>query len=384
MSSLPEHPCLDHYRRQAKDLLRAAQSGVPEALDQIRALHPQALEKAKLRLTDVQYVIALQAGFASWPKLKSEVIAAETKDFFEEVRHGNVEAVKRRLARLPILAKATTENGETPLHLAAEHNDAPLAEILINAGVDPKKFYGFSAHTAMSWAITVGSFEFARELVRLGEEPDLFVAAGLGYLARVQSFWDGDNLRAHASLTGSSRFAEDGSRLPRPPETDLEVISDAMVMACRNGQYEVATWLLGKGGDLSFRGYIGGTALHWAEYSGCKELCAKLRAAGASDELLDAEFRSRPSAFGLLVAAAWGILPRLSTLLDAHPENVDIRGGWGTALNAAAWNGQFLTAKLLLERGANPKTINEAGLTPLEVAYHRGFPDLIKLLEPLV
>jgi len=383
MSSLPEHPCLDQYRRQAKELFRAALAGDADALSLVRKHHPKALTKSKLRLTDAQHVIACREGFASWPKLKAEVITAETNDFFDEVRRGDVDAVTRRLARLPILGKATTEDGETALHVAADHNDVALAEILIKAGADPKKFYGYSAHTAMSWAITVGSFEFARELVRLGDEPDLFVAAGLGELDRVRTFWEGGKLRANASTTGSSRFASDGSRLPRPPVSDVDVISDALVMACRSGQLEVACWLLGKGADVSFRGYIGGTALHWGEYSGNLELCELLRSAGASDELEDAEFRARPRAFGLLVTAAWGLEAGLARLLDQHPEDVNVRGGWGTALNAAAWNGQLGTAKLLLSRGADPKAKNEAGLTPRDVARHRGFAALVELFESL-
>ncbi len=382
-SSLPEHPCLDQYRRQAKDLLRAAQAGDSASIDVIRSFHPKALGKPKLRLTDTQHVVARREGFESWPKLKAQIIASETEDFFNEVDAGDVEAVKRRLTRLPILANASGGGGQTALHQAAEHNDVPMAEVLIKAGADPKRFFGYSAHTAMSWAITVGSFDFARELVRLGDKADLFSAAGLGDLALVQAFWENGKLRPHASLTGSSRFAADGSRLPRPPETDADVVSDAFVMACRSGHKDVALWLLSKGADLAFRGYIGGTGLHWAEYSGNAELCQSLRDAGASDELEDAEFLAVPFAFGLLVPSAWGLLPRVTRWLDAHPADVNIRGGYGTALNAAAWNGQLGVAMLLLERGADANATNAAGLTPLQVAYHREFPELAKLFESI-
>ena len=383
MSSLPEHPCLDQYRRQAKDLLHAAKAGDPSVLELFRATHPKCLDKPQLKLTDAQYVVARREGYASWPKFRDAVVTAETKDFFDEVENADVEAVQRRLARMPKLVNATREGGESALHVAAGHNDVALAEVLVKAGADTKRLFGYSAHTALSWAITVGSFEFAQELVRLGDEPDLFSAAGLGDLGRVQAFWREGKMRSHPSTTGSSRFAADGTRLPRPPETELEVISDAMVIACRNGHPDVALWLLSKGADLTFRGYIGGTALHWAEYSGNQELCAKLRAAGASDELEDAEFLAHPVAFGLLVTAAWGIVPRLSRLLDIHPENVNIRGGYGTALNAAAWNNQLECAKLLLSRGADATLKNAAGLTPLEVAYHKGFPELVVLFESI-
>jgi len=138
----------------------------------------------------------------------------------------------------------------------------------------------------------------------------------------------------------------------------------------------------GKGGaDIGFRGYLGATALHWAEYSGDQELCSQLRAAGASDELEDSEFRANPRAFGLIVPAAWGLVPRLIHNLDYRPEDINCRGGYGTALNAAAWNGQLETSKVLLARGADATLRNEAGLTPLDVARHRNFLPLIELFE---
>jgi len=383
MSSLPEHACLDHYRRQAKDLFRSYTAGDTVATDLFRKYHPAALNKPKLRLTDAQHVVARREGFASWPKLKAAVVESETRDFFDEVQRGDVESAKKRLSRLPILAKAIAEGGETALHIAAEGNDVSLAEPLIKAGADLKRMYGYSAHTAMSWAITVGSMEFARELVRLGDKPDLFGAAGMGDLNLVRSFWVDGKLRPNASTTGSSRFAADGSRLHRPPETEAEIISDAFVMACRNGQLDVAVWLLSKGADLSFRGYIGGTGLHWAEYSGNQELCEVLRSNGASDESEDDSFRARPRAFGMIVPAAWGLVPRLIRRLDAYPEDVDIRGGYGTPLNAAAWNGQIEGVRVLLSRGADPMATNAAGATPLDVARHREFPGLVALFESL-
>jgi ankyrin repeat protein len=381
MSSLPDRPCLEQYRRQAKDLLRDALNADSDAIAQIREHHPKALTKPKLRLTDAQQAIARREGFSSWPKLRAEVIAYETKEFFSEVENADVEAVKKRLARLPSLVNATADGGDTALHIAAGGNDVPLAELLIKAGADPKRRYGHSAHTALSWAITVGSLDFARELVRLGEEPDLFSAAGLGELDHVKGFWVDGKLKPNASTTGSSRFAPDGSRLPRPPEEDVEVISDACAFACRSGQLEAASWLLSKGADLTFRGYIGGTALHWAEYSGNDALCEVLRNAGASDDILDDAYQASPKAFGVIVLANWGLVPRLARALDAHPERVNLAGGIGTPLHAAVAGGNLGTAQLLLSRNADKSAVNRDGLTPIDVARQKELTDLIALLE---
>ena len=73
-----------------------------------------------------------------------------------------------------------------------------------------------------------------------------------------------------ALRTGSSRFAPDRSRLPCPPPTAREQVSDALYIACRNGQTEVVRFLLGKHPDLSFRAYLGATPLHWAYFGGSR------------------------------------------------------------------------------------------------------------------
>ena len=380
MSSLPEKPCLDQYRRRAKDLLRSARSGDSAALETLKTHHPNALLKPLLRLTDAQCAVARSEGFVSWPKLKSEVLAAEAADFFAELRSRDAESALRRLGREPELAKCISQDGETPLHVAAEHGLVALAEALVKAGADPQKKYGYSAHTALSWAITVGALDFARELVHLGDQPDLFSAAGLGDLPRVQGFWEGGKLRPNASKTGSSRFAPDGSRLARPPESDAEVISDAMVFACRSGEKDVAMWLVGQGADLEFRGYIGGAALHWAEYSGNQDLCAWLRESGASDEADDNAYLARPHAFGLIVPVSWGLEPRVRRFLDRFPGDVDITSGSGTPLMVAAHDGKLETANILLEFGADPGIRNAEGLTPSEIARAQGHEEVATLL----
>lgn len=64
-SRLPERPDLGQLRRQAKDLRDAARAGEPAALERLGDL-PATLAAAQLS-------IARGYGFASWPKLKTEV-----------------------------------------------------------------------------------------------------------------------------------------------------------------------------------------------------------------------------------------------------------------------------------------------------------------------
>ena len=116
----------------------------------------------------------------------------------------------------------------------------------------------------------------------------MFCAAGIGALEHVQSHFDAaGELRPNASQTGSSRFAADGSWLPCPPATPREKISDALYIACRNGQAEVVRFLLGKDPDLSFRAFLGATPLHWAYFGGSRAVVELLEKSGADAEARD-------------------------------------------------------------------------------------------------
>jgi ankyrin repeat protein len=67
MAVLPAQPHLDHLRRQARDLLRAARAGDDTATARILALSD------RLTLAAAQLAVARDYGFASWAKLKEEV-----------------------------------------------------------------------------------------------------------------------------------------------------------------------------------------------------------------------------------------------------------------------------------------------------------------------
>lgn len=64
---LPDRPDLDQLRRQARELLRAANAGHPEARGRLQAV------SSKATLSGAQLAIAREFGFASWAKLKGEV-----------------------------------------------------------------------------------------------------------------------------------------------------------------------------------------------------------------------------------------------------------------------------------------------------------------------
>jgi hypothetical protein len=66
MSELPGRPDLDQLRRQARELLRAAAGGEPDALARLRAV------SERVTLSAAQLAVAREYGFPSWPALRAE------------------------------------------------------------------------------------------------------------------------------------------------------------------------------------------------------------------------------------------------------------------------------------------------------------------------
>lgn len=354
---LPDKPSLEQLRKQAKEL--RASERFPS-------------------LSDAQHELARRYGFASWPKLKSRVEQITLRRLIQDGEPGPVAAL---LKSTPGLAASPFDEGDTPLHVAAEENRPDVVELLVRHGAKFDARYFESAHTPLSWAVTSWCFEAARRLVELGDEPDLFCAAGLGDLVRVQAFWADGQLKPNPSHTGSSRVTEDWKPLPRPPESQPDQVSDALYIACRADRFDVAKWLVEHGGDPNFRAYIGATCLHWAEFSLNPALCALMREYGGSDEMLDYEFQATPRQFPVMIFSGWGFHWRLPSLVQTNPDLVRVETPTGTPLHAAARSGQARSVQTLLSAGADRNARDPKGKTPADVAEAKGHRELAAALR---
>jgi len=100
-------------------------------------------------------------------------------------------------------------------------------------------------------------------------------------------------------------------------------------------------------------------------------------------ETLEAASATAEVVASLRDAAGRGDLARLNALLDAHPEQIDERGGEGvrTALHQAVFGNSEAAVKLLLERGANPNIRCEGdNAYPLHFAVEKHRMPIIRLL----
>lgn len=73
MRELPDRPSLEHYRREAKELVRAYRVG-----DEIARERAERVlgDRGRFLLSDAQFVLAREHGFASWAALRNTIEAA--------------------------------------------------------------------------------------------------------------------------------------------------------------------------------------------------------------------------------------------------------------------------------------------------------------------
>jgi ankyrin repeat protein len=75
---LPDHPSVEQYKKQAKELLSAATGGEPAALARMRKhrlrLHDLALDRPHaITLSGAQFVLAREHGYESWPAFAKHI-----------------------------------------------------------------------------------------------------------------------------------------------------------------------------------------------------------------------------------------------------------------------------------------------------------------------
>jgi len=143
---LPARPRLEYLRKQAKDLLRELQAGNLKAAERLRALGSAPAAK-HAKLSDAQYAIAREYGFASWAKLKAHVESlarswAPADALKAAVIAGDTGRVELLMEQHPEL-KARIDDplpnygfGDTPLFAAAQRSNRGVIDALLRAGAN--------------------------------------------------------------------------------------------------------------------------------------------------------------------------------------------------------------------------------------------------------
>jgi uncharacterized protein len=147
---------------------------------------------------------------------------------------------------------------ETPLHWAASSNDVLALDALIDGGADIEAPGSvINGGSPMADATAFACWDAARRLVERGAHTNLFAAAALGLIDRLQTYFKND-----------------------PPEP--KEINEAFWAACHGGQHEAAEYILGFGAAINWiPPWENLTPLDAAIRSNAEELIEWLRDCGA-------------------------------------------------------------------------------------------------------
>ena len=168
---LPSRPHLDVPKREARDLLKQARVGIPEALDRIRRRHPRfkhtnasALAPVEFRLSDAQLVIAREYGFSQWAALKQRIDSNTAAQLLlTAIRADDRETVIRILQSNPQLVHIPVRSGNwgPPMSHAANLGRLEIIKAVAQLGA-------LDFQHAFDRAVLQGQLECAKWLLEHG------------------------------------------------------------------------------------------------------------------------------------------------------------------------------------------------------------------------
>jgi hypothetical protein len=426
-ASLPERPDLDQLRRQAKELRDAARQGDSVALDRFIRYH-QTAGAGRVTLAAAQLVIARELGFASWPRLAAAVdvsrsarrrvsvlLAASVegrlgqatemlrddpgiagRDLRAAAVLGDTDAAGALLAVDPAAAVAVDEERGWPPLLYACYSSwhridpsraeglAGVVRLLLDAGARPDTNDGGRPRlrAALKGSVEVNNPAVAEVLLAAGVNPDLgqpiVDAVGrrdhrclrllVAHGARVQRTWalgaavSGDDPEAVALLLDALR--ETGGSV-------ADVATEHLPDAAANASMPVVAALLDAGADPDASG-DGVSALRRAVRTGRRDVVARLRAAGATDDATDID---------RFLGACWaGDRRTAEQLLAAQPDLPErLSEADRSVIVDAAGTGWAEAVAVMLDLGFSPSA-EKFGDQPLHNAAYHGNAAVVGLL----
>src|SRR5215468_4272224 len=305
----------EQQRKRAKDLLRAYRRNEPDAIRRVRRHHPRAA--GDIQLADAQLVVAREAGFPSWARMKHRAIPS---------LHA---AVRAGASVTEALATAQLWELREALEIAVERDDRETARILLAHGA-------WVNHAGRRWGRWGGALHAALLLGRDLAMLEVLLDGGASLAAR--------DLEGHTPLAIAVRVARDDAAAAfrsRGARHDEVSDADRLLGACVRGERPAGTaaWRYGDHQHLC-----------WAVRSGQIAAIPALLAIGLDPDVPDDDGDT-----ALHLAASSGSIAAVDALLAGHArvDAVDFCGE--TPLTHAVRDGADAIADRLRRAGAVPQ-----------------------------
>ena len=253
---------------------------------------------------------------------------------------------------------------------AARGRDREAVRSLLEQQADVNSTQGDGA-TALLWTVHWSDLETTDLLIRAGANVNAANDNG------VTALW-------LACTNGSEALVEKLLQAGADPNVSLSRTGETVLMACaRTGNVDAVKRLLERGADVNAkdRGPQGQTALMWAVAEKHPEVVRALVEHGAD---VRAATKSRTDIYDrttggftpLLFAARGGDLESARILLAAGADVNEATPESGNTLVVASASHHQELAIFLLEKGANPNSADEYGMTALHHAVQKGIANL--------
>lgn len=331
---------LEFYKKQAKSLLKSAESGDALSLQRLQH-HSPKLEKSKPALHDAQLTIAREQGFPSWPAF--HVFIEESNLNFQELVDNFIDAAVSDYTRAKSLLAANPKIADAGFYVALVLGKTETVQRGLNESpalakeksgpqkCEPLLYTCFSRFANSKSPYAEGLVEVARILLKHKADPNtvsheipnnplscLYAASGLNNNpALTQLLLEaGANPNDNESLYHSTEHSDLASFKVLLKHGANPNSTNALKHMLDREDFEGIQLLLAAGADPNELNHQNASALHWAVWRG----------------------RGSKIAAALLDAGA-----------DINAKRIDGR----TAYALAVISGQAETAKLLASRGAD-------------------------------
>lgn len=285
---LPQHPNLEHLKKQAKELLHQFKQQNPSAIERFNSLPGNIRPK----LSDAQHLIAREYGFENWAALKERVdsLSIEPVDPIafakKALREDDAPAMRKLFIQFPEL--------KTKINEPVSHFDSPpIIHVRSGAMLDVMLEAGADINAKSKW--WAGGFglldqvnpELAAYAIERGAQVTVHSAARLGMLEKLRKIVEANPELVHER-------GGDG-------QTPLHFASTI----------EIAEYLLDQGAEIDARDIDHESTPSQYMVKSRPAVCRFLiQRCGYTD---------------ILMAAALGDLTLVRTLLDADPERIRMR-----------------------------------------------------------